>query len=134
MKYTIRGQVRRDGPSGQAWKYTFWHRWSSLPLSSSAWPSYWRFFLPPSRHERTGGPGDEVGIFSRVLYRVEDDLQVFGDGDADQSGLRGAGVSDGAEDAEFALDQEFVKICLGHIPSCQLEGSNDHTFGRRDWS
>ena len=73
-----------------------------------------RLLSRPADHERTCRSGDEIWVFPGTLYRVEDDLQIFSDGDADQSGLRDVSLSERTQDTEFALRQEPVEMGLCH--------------------
>jgi len=77
-----------------------------------------RLFSRPTDHERTCRLGYKIRVFSSTLYGVEDDLQTFCDSDADQGGLRYAGISDRTEDSESALHQESVEIGLCHREYC----------------
>jgi hypothetical protein len=59
--------------------------------------------IPPDG-ERAGRPGDEVPVFPRALYRIENDFQLFSDGDTNQGGLGAIIGANCTQDAKFAFD------------------------------
>lgn len=67
-------------------------------------------FAGPTDHERTRGPRDEVWIFTRILHRVEDQLQARRDRKPDQRRLRRIVVRNCAEDAQLEFRDECVQL------------------------
>src|ERR1019366_8731624 len=79
----------------------------------------------PADDERTALPGDEIRIFPGGLDRVEDNLEIRGDGDAHQCRLGRAGFSKRGQHAKLALRDEAMKVCLGHAAT-SMELSLEH--------
>ena len=69
---------------------------------------------PTADNERTAGSGDEVGIFTRSLDRIEDDFKLLGDRDSYQGRLRRIGMTDCPENAKSMRRHKSVEVSLSH--------------------